>query len=340
MRVARLKESGKRAFYHVMSRVVDRQMVLGSPEKEKFRKLIRQVEGFSGVRVMTYAILDNHFHLLLEVPKPKELSDTDLIDRLLFLYPTDQVSRIAEWIKAARDAGEHENAERIRQRYTCRMHDLSEFVKTLKQRYTQWHNTRHNRKGTLWEERFKSVLLEPTRARNGQSDNALLTIAAYIDLNAVRAGIVKDPKAYRYCGYGEACGGSKDAREGISSIFAHYGADQKHWTAASALYRKQLYCRGEEREGKAGFSREQVQAVLSGEGKLSMADALHCRVRYFSDGVTLGSKAFVEDVFARNRDQFGLKRRTGARPLRKTETGNLFTMRDLRRDVIHLPQAA
>jgi hypothetical protein len=62
MRVARLKESGKRACYHVMSRVVDRQMVLGLEEKERFRKLLRAVESFSGVNVLTYAILDNHFH--------------------------------------------------------------------------------------------------------------------------------------------------------------------------------------------------------------------------------------------------------------------------------------
>ncbi|MFU8781207.1 MAG: transposase [Kiritimatiellia bacterium] len=340
MRVARLKESGKRACYHIMSRVVDRQMVLGSQEKEKFRKLMRQVEGFSGVRVLTYAILDNHFHILLEVPEPKQLSDKELLQRLQFLYPPDQVSRIAEWIKAARDAGEAENAEAIRNRYICRMYDLSEFVKTLKQRYTQWHNKRHNRKGTLWEERFKSVLLEATRARKGQSDNALLTIAAYIDLNALRAGIVRDPRDYRYCGYGEACGGGKEARACIARIFANYGTKESNWNTIGSLYRQQLYCRGEQRERKAGFSREQVQAVLAGEGKLSLADALQCRVRYFSDGVALGSKAFVEDVFVRNRAQFGVKRKTGARPLRKTETGDLCTMRDLRRDVIHLPQAA
>jgi hypothetical protein len=53
---------------------------------------------------------------------------------------------------------------------------------------------------------------EPTRARKGQRDNAVLTIAAYIDRNAVRAGIVQDPNAYRYCGYGEACGGGEEAR--------------------------------------------------------------------------------------------------------------------------------
>jgi REP element-mobilizing transposase RayT len=67
MRVARLKESGKRACYHVMSRVVDRQMVLGLEEKEKFRKLMRAVESFSGMNVLTYAILDNHFHILLDL---------------------------------------------------------------------------------------------------------------------------------------------------------------------------------------------------------------------------------------------------------------------------------
>lgn len=41
------------------------------------------------------------------------------------------------------------------------------------------------------------------------SSNALTTMAAYIDLNPVRAGLVEDPGAYRYCGYGEAVGGSR-----------------------------------------------------------------------------------------------------------------------------------
>ncbi len=37
-----------------------------------------------------------------------------------------------------------------------------------------------------------------------------------IDLNPVRAGLVNDPKDYRWSGYGEAVGGSVDARKGIS----------------------------------------------------------------------------------------------------------------------------
>jgi prevent-host-death family protein len=47
----------------------------------------------------------------------------------------------------------------------------------------------------------------------------LATMAAYIDLNAVRAGIVSDPKNYRWCGYGEAVAGKKKAREGLAAIF-------------------------------------------------------------------------------------------------------------------------
>ena len=342
MRVARLKESGKRACYHVMSRVVDRQMVLGGEEKEKFRKLMRAVEGFSGVNVLTYAILDNHFHLLIEVPEPEPVSDDELIRRLGFLYDADQVARIADWIKGYREAGEDDAAELVRARYTRRMYDLSEYVKTLKQKYTQWHNKRRGRKGTLWEERFKSIMIQPDRAREGQWDNALLTMAAYIDLNAVRAGIVSDPKDYRYCGYGEACGGSRQAREGIGGIFAHYGQGQgeTQWQAISGQYRQQLFERGEKTVSRAGFTRAAVKTVLESDGKLTLSQALRCRVRYFSDGVVLGSKVFVEDVFQRNREQFGLKRRSGARPLRRAEVGGLCTMRDLRLEVISPPKAA
>ena len=56
-------------FYHCLSRVVDRRFVFETHEREVFRKIMRQVEAFSGVRVVTWTILSNHFHLLLEVPR-------------------------------------------------------------------------------------------------------------------------------------------------------------------------------------------------------------------------------------------------------------------------------
>ena len=98
--------------------------------------------------------------------------------------------------------------DRWRAQYLRRMWDLSEFMKTLKQKFSAWFNRKHDRVGTLWESRFKSVLVEG-------SWTSLLKVAAYVDLNAVRAGLVDDPKDYRWCGYGEAVAGDRAARRGL-----------------------------------------------------------------------------------------------------------------------------
>ncbi len=90
-----------------------------------------------------------------------------------------------------------------------RMFDLSAFVQSVKLGFSKWYNRKHGRKGTLWEERFGSVLVEG-------AGNAVATMAANVDLNPVRAGLVQDPKEYRWSGYGEAVGGGRKARQGIA----------------------------------------------------------------------------------------------------------------------------
>ena len=79
--------------------------------------------------------------------------------------------------------------EEIHTRYVYRMHSLSEFMKALLIRFTPWFNRAHQHKGTLWEERFKSMIVE--------SGVAARTMLAYIGLNPVRAGMVVDPAEYR-----------------------------------------------------------------------------------------------------------------------------------------------
>ncbi|MEK7996000.1 MAG: chemotaxis protein CheW, partial [Planctomycetota bacterium] len=222
-------------------------------------------------------------------------------------------------------------------------YDVSEFMKTLKQRFSVWYNRNHERVGTLWEERFKSVLVEG-------SEHALLTMAAYIDLNPVRAGLVKDPKDYRYGGYGEAVGGGKEARDGLGLVMnlpafvrEDYGVairQEANWGQVSHKYRRMLYEMGEQVVGakgelkQRGFSREAVEKVLEEGGKLALGDALHCRVRYFTDGMVMGSQEYVEKVFQKHRQSFGAKRQTGARAMRWSDWQGLCTMRDLKRQVV------
>ena len=74
MRKARLKFPEDRAvgYYHCVSRVVHRQMLLGTAEKEKFVQIMREYEEFCEVKVLTFCVMTNHFHILIEIPKRPE----------------------------------------------------------------------------------------------------------------------------------------------------------------------------------------------------------------------------------------------------------------------------
>lgn len=206
---------GRSALYHCVSRVVDRARVFKEEEKEEFVRLMRVYERFCEVRVLDFSVMSNHFHLLLEVPVAPECggrswSDERVLEQLGKLYSGDEMGKRRWELEHYRAQGNDEAAEQFRAKCFARMWNLSEYMKSLKQTFSQWFNSKHDRVGTLWEGRFKNELIE--------EGHAARTVAAYIDLNAVRAGLVKDPKDYRWCGYGEAVAGRKAAREGLRRV--------------------------------------------------------------------------------------------------------------------------
>ena len=209
----------------------------------------------------------------------------------------------------------------------------------------------------MWEGRFKSVLVEDGYAAR--------VMAAYIDLNAVRAGMVQRPEDYRWCSYGEAMKPKADrwrakARAGLCWVMqlqqetGGLVSPEKSgvvWEEKGASwYRMMLFADGEEvfsskpEQGiekvlvRKGFKREDVEGVLAKGGKLSFGEALRCKVRYFSDGMVFGSQDFVNKVFKGSRDIFGEKRTSGARPIRgvgwKVESNRLYSMRALKKEIL------
>ena len=154
--------------YHCVTRVVERRLAFGPDEKEQFRTYMRMYENFSGCRVLSYCLMCNHIHLLLEVPPMKVggLSDDELLKRLRAIYSEVFVAEVAKELVEARQQVKDGLAEesvvvaRIHERFTYRMHDLSEFMRTLLLRFSRWFNKRHERTGALWESRFKSILVE------------------------------------------------------------------------------------------------------------------------------------------------------------------------------------
>jgi len=75
-------------------------------------------------------------------------------------------------------------------------------------------------------------------------------------------------------------------------------------------------------------------ARVARSGKVPLRQVLRHRVRYLIDGGMFGSAAFVESVMARHRERFGLKRTTGARPMREADWEGLCVLRDLKNDLI------
>ena len=286
------------------------------------------------VLVHAYVLMENHFHLLVEVPKrPDNLPSADVVlAKLARLSGHQNVGAVRQELDSCRRNNDVEGEARLAARYHARMWDLSAFMKLLKQRFSQWYNARQGRQGTLWEERFKSVLVDGA----GQ---ALVTMAAYIDLNPVRGGLVKDPKDYRWSGYGEAVAGRKRARSGVQTLVRALQAGREETpTRALELYRVHLYLEGNERREtlrpdgtteRGSFSREEGLQVLAAKGRLPMGAYLRCRVRYFSDGLVFGGREFVEEIFRSERRRFGEQRKDGARRLRGVED-DWYAMRDLR----------
>lgn len=282
MRTRRTKVSGCDAVYHCVTRTVNGELLFEDREKEMLRRMIHQVAIFSGVEVLTHCIMSNHFHVLVRVPDTCEISDQELMRRYKVLYPkpTKYQEASAELIfKELQKGGEA--AEAIRQKLLARMGDISEFMKAVKQRFSVWYNRSHQRYGTLWAERFKSVLVE------GRG-NALQTMAAYIDLNPVRAGLVEDPKDYRFCGYAEAVAGERHALSGLKRIWSDYDSNPLR------AHRLLLFGKGSATGSGALIDRKQALEVLEQQdGILPIAAILRCRVRYFTDGAVLGSAEFV-----------------------------------------------
>lgn len=297
---------GKPAIYHCLSRVVDRQMLFGEEEKEHFVSLMRAYARFCGVRILTYCIMSNHFHLEVEIPPfiDERVDDEEFLSRLGAIYGPRRVDPERKRLEDARAKKCEGLADSIRRRFTYRMGDLSQFMKSLKQRFTQWYNKRHGRRGTLWEERYKSVLIE--------GGVVARVVAAYIDLNPVRAGLVKDPKSYRWCGYAAALAGRREALLGVQRLFAEDGKEatgrkrSRSRQNELAAYRVILFQSGEEalaesadgtiRVARKGMAARDVQKVLETGGRLSHGQLVRHRLQTFVDGAVLGSREFVEEV--------------------------------------------
>ena len=173
-RISRMIVHNQTAVYHVMSRTALDGFPLEAFEKDFLLELIKRMAGLFFTEVYGFALMGNHFHLLVKMIPEDRFSDEEVNARLVNFYGEK---------KAPLDDGQ---LPFIRQKLAS----LSEFVREIKVNFTRFYNKRNGRRGYFWGDRFKSVIVE--------KGETLINCLAYIDLNPVRAGIVEKPEDYRW----------------------------------------------------------------------------------------------------------------------------------------------
>jgi len=311
--------------FHVMSRTCGGAVFFDETEKEALLRVMKRLAAFCGVKLLTYCIMGNHFHALVRIPKREVWlaerfggadGEEKLLRHLRLLYSKAFVQALREDLAQLRAQGMGALAEARLAAFKARMGDVSEWMREVKVRFSRWYNKRHERKGTLWMGPFKSVLVEGSRGQDASAKNqadALKVMAAYIDLNPVRAGLVAGAEEYRWSGWGEALMGEKEAVAGLCDVV---GCGVSQWES-----------RGKGAYGSWVGERRSEDEDAMGKGSLLR------RVRAFSAGVAIGSAGFVEAVFGERRELFGPNRRDGARPLDGRGSfrfGAICALRDLR----------
>jgi len=281
-RTSRMIISDQRTVYHVMSRTALDGFPFQEIEKDQMVDIIRRFSLLYFTEILGFCIMGNHFHILVRMIPENYFSDKEIKERYECFYGND-------------DGFSREKIPYYRSKWSS----LSEFVREIKQRFSRYYNKLHNRRGTLWGERFKSCIVE-----NGET---LINCLAYIDLNPLRAGIVGRPEDYRWNSLGyHVQQGNKDGFLSFDFGLVEFGvSDEKE---RLRRYRKYVYEAGAVNRSDKSFVNVIDKKILEKERNsgfnIGRIKRFRYRTRYFTDSGIIGTKAFVAENYQRFKHLF------------------------------------
>ncbi|MGB5216744.1 MAG: transposase [Smithella sp.] len=97
--------------------------------------------------------------------------------------------------------------------------ELYQIMKGINLSYAQHFKNKYKYTGHFWQDRFKSIIVS--------KDEYLLACGSYVELNPVRARMVKEPKEYRWSSYGANAYGKKDDLVDEHVIYKNLSSDEK-----------------------------------------------------------------------------------------------------------------
>ena len=172
----RIKISGEAAGYHVTMRTNGREYRLDDDMKKFFIKTLKRLKTLYYVHYYGFAVLDNHYHLLLRLDDYEDIDPKEALERWN-AYHEEQYQKSPL-------------SDKHRDYVARQLTDISSFMKRLNVLLTRQYNRATGSTGTLWESRFRSSVVE--------RGPAMAMCGAYIELNGFRASKVKKPEDYVY----------------------------------------------------------------------------------------------------------------------------------------------
>ncbi len=225
--------------------------------------------------------MGNHYHLLLWMETQRSMSREELKKRASILY-NDVL--LDGWLKS--------NWERFEER----IFDVSELMRSLQSSIARWFNHTFGRRGRFWADRFKSTVFDDIK----DAMDCLL----YIELNAVRAGLVERPEAYEGCSLYY-----RDLKKDKWLMPLKELSQTLKQRSVLADFKARVYYRGavpskpNQRPIPEWIIKEEEARGFKSQG------VFRKRLRHFVDGVVIGNKEFVLQQIEMLREQGRYRRR-------------------------------
>ncbi|WMS87517.1 transcription factor IIS helical bundle-like domain-containing protein [Pleionea litopenaei] len=187
------------SYYHCIARCVRRAFLCGedafSGKNYEHRKdwvverLSLLADTFA-IDVASYAIMSNHYHLVLrvDIEKAEQWSEANVIRRWKRLYKIPLI--VNRYLKGNASPALTQMAQELITKWRQRLTDISWFMRCLNEYLARKANLEDQCTGRFWEGRFKSQAL--------LDEAAVVTAMAYVDLNPIRANLASTPEDSDY----------------------------------------------------------------------------------------------------------------------------------------------
>jgi len=187
-------------YYHCVSRCVRRAFLCGedahSDQSYEHRRQwiedrLLQLAAVFAVDVCAYAVMSNHYHVVLHVDpiEAQAWDDAEVIRRWQEIFKGHPLAR--QFLAGeALSKAESQLLKTLVGEWRARLMDISWYMRCLNEFIARQANAEDGCTGRFWEGRFKSQAL--------LDEKALAAALAYVDLNPIRAAMAATPEASEY----------------------------------------------------------------------------------------------------------------------------------------------